>query len=164
MPHIIAPDAFVAQPWKNGGGVTREIVRWPDAEDFEVRVSLAEVAAAGPFSQFPGVRRWSFLAGDAPIELEVGGVVHALIASGDHVELGGATAITCALPAGPTRLLNLLVREGAAVQIGRGPCPLAIRFVFALAPMAWLPAGHAAVFEPPAVAALTHGAVWLASP
>lgn len=161
MPRIIAPDAFRAQPWKNGGGVTREIVRWPDAEGFAVRISLAEVAVAGPFSRFPGYQRWSFLAGDAPIDLDIGGVVYALVVPGDHVEVGGATALSCALPAGPTRLLNLLVRHGEAVQVGRGPCPWAIQFAFALAPLPWLPAGHAAVFDPPEEAALTRDTVWL---
>ncbi|HEX7836301.1 MAG TPA: HutD family protein [Kofleriaceae bacterium] len=165
MPRIIAPAEFRTQPWKNGGGVTHEIVRWPDNEAhdqaYDVRVSLAEVRAPGPFSRFSGYRRWSFLAGGAPIALDVGGVVHELRALGERLEVGADVAISCALPAGPTRLLNFLVRDGIAAQIGQGPCPLPVRLVFALAAMPWLPEGHAAVFEPAAHAVLERYAVWL---
>lgn len=50
----------VAVPWKNGGGITREVAVWPPGADFETfhwRVSMAEVREAGPFSMFPGVDR-----------------------------------------------------------------------------------------------------------
>ncbi|MFI5807093.1 HutD family protein [Streptomyces sp. NPDC051561] len=49
-----------AVAWKNGGGVTREIAGGPEGAgmtDFLWRVSLANVAADGPFSVFPGVDR-----------------------------------------------------------------------------------------------------------
>lgn len=174
MPRILAPAEFRTQPWKNGGGVTHEIVRWPDSQAsetseasaasaaYDVRVSLAEDRAPGPFSRFPGYRRWSFLAAGAPISLTVGDVVHELVALGDHLEVGGDVAIACALPAGPTRLLNILVRDGVSVRVGHGPSPRALRFVFALAAMPWLPEGHAAVFDPPEHATLERHAVWLA--
>ena len=50
----------VATPWRNGGGITREIAAWPAGatlEDFDWRVSMAEVREVGPFSRFPGVDR-----------------------------------------------------------------------------------------------------------
>jgi environmental stress-induced protein Ves len=49
----------VAQPWKNGGGVTREVAVSPGGGgfDFDWRVSIAEVGAGGPFSRFPEVDR-----------------------------------------------------------------------------------------------------------
>ncbi len=161
MHRILTPSEFRPQPWKNGGGVTDEIVRWPDTELYDVRISIADDRAPGPFSRFPGYRRWSFLAGPAPIALDIGGTVHELIALGDHVEVAGDVAITCALPDGPTRLLNILVRDGVDAFVGHGPSPRPIRFAFALADLPWLPEGHAAVFDPPALAALTRHAVWL---
>jgi uncharacterized protein len=165
VPRILTPAEFRSQPWKNGGGVTHEIVRWPDSDasddPYEIRISIADDRTPGPFSRFPGYRRWSFLAGSAPIVLEVAGTVRELVTLGDHLEVGGDVAITCALPAGPTRLFNILVRDGVDAIVGRGPCARPIRFAFALAAMPWLPAGHAAVFDPPAVATLTAGAVWL---
>ena len=161
MVRILSPASFRSQPWKNGGGVTHEIVRWPDADDYDVRISVADDRVAGPFSRFPGHRRWSFLAAPAPIELDVAGEVRLLASLGDVLEVDGDVAITCALPRGPTRLLNVLVRHGLDVAIGRGPCARPIRFAFALAGQAWLPADHAAVLDPPEVAALDERAVWV---
>lgn len=51
---------IAATPWKNGGGVTREIAtgRVSGGEPgWGWRVSLAEVAADGPFSLFPDTDR-----------------------------------------------------------------------------------------------------------
>ena len=50
------------QPWKNGGGITREVAIHPSHAqisklDFDWRVSIAQVDASGPFSQFPGFDR-----------------------------------------------------------------------------------------------------------
>jgi len=50
----------VATPWKNGGGVTREVAVWPAGagiDAFDWRVSIAEVTGAGPFSHFAGIDR-----------------------------------------------------------------------------------------------------------
>lgn len=47
-------------PWKNGGGVTTEIMAWPPAaglDAFDWRISMAQVASGGPFSAFPGIDR-----------------------------------------------------------------------------------------------------------
>jgi len=159
--HLVSPAEFRSQPWKNGGGVTHEIVRWPDSEAYDVRISLADDRVPAPFSRFPGYRRWSFLAGTAPIVLDVAGVRHELVALGDHVEVGGDVPITCELPGGPTRLLNFLVRDGVAAQIGHGACPYPIRFAYALGAQGAMPAGHAAICDPPAFITLTHAAVWL---
>jgi uncharacterized protein len=49
-----------AVPWKNGGGVTREVAVHPRGsgfESFDWRVSIAEVRAGGPFSVFPDIDR-----------------------------------------------------------------------------------------------------------
>ena len=57
---LLPASARRAVPWKNGGGITREIACEPPAaglEDFVWRVSSAEVARAGPFSAFAGVER-----------------------------------------------------------------------------------------------------------
>jgi len=42
-----------AMTWKNGGGVTREIICQPlgaGMDDFDWRVSIAHIASDGPFS------------------------------------------------------------------------------------------------------------------
>jgi uncharacterized protein len=64
-----------AVPWKNGGGLTREVAVHPPGSDlasFDWRVSLAEVRRGGPFSSFPGVdRHMAVLEGQ--LELSVAG-------------------------------------------------------------------------------------------
>jgi environmental stress-induced protein Ves len=48
------------QRWKNGAGTTREIAVEPagaGTDDFDWRLSLAEVDRDAPFSAFPGVDR-----------------------------------------------------------------------------------------------------------
>lgn len=68
-----------AVPWKNGGGITREIAAGPDGasmSDFDWRVSLADVAADGPFSAFPGVERILTVVEGAGMALTVGGTPH----------------------------------------------------------------------------------------
>ncbi|MEO8707170.1 MAG: HutD family protein [Kofleriaceae bacterium] len=105
------------QPWKNGGGVTHEIVRWPDTGEYDVRVSIAEVARSGPFSTFPGYQRWSIvLAGDLGLVETARGHTHRL-AIGEPFQLAGETAVTAQLTA-PAALLNILVKPGWLVGIG----------------------------------------------
>jgi environmental stress-induced protein Ves len=62
------------QPWKNGGGVTSEVIAYPlgcGTHDFDWRVSIAEVTEAGPFSCFEGVDRvLAVLEGE--LELDIG--------------------------------------------------------------------------------------------
>jgi environmental stress-induced protein Ves len=113
----IAASRVASQPWKNGGGRTRELFAWPDREQWRVRVSLADIEADGPFSPFPGVTRWFAV-------LEGGGVELAFDDRRVHVERGdapfvfdGALAPMCRLVNGPTRDLNLMLRgvNGAMV-------------------------------------------------
>lgn len=60
VPGILRAATRRALPWKNGGGITREVAAFPPGSglaDFDWRISIAEVRAAGPFSRFPGVDR-----------------------------------------------------------------------------------------------------------
>ena len=57
---ILKASDGVQTPWRNGGGVTREVAAWPPgtgAADFDWRISIATVSRGGPFSAFPGVDR-----------------------------------------------------------------------------------------------------------
>lgn len=59
-------------PWKNGGGHTRTLACWPpgaDMDNFDWRVSVASVAASGPFSVFVGVERQIMLLDGAGVHL-----------------------------------------------------------------------------------------------
>ncbi|CAJ0811003.1 MULTISPECIES: HutD family protein [Ralstonia] len=57
---LIPADAMRRMPWKNGGGVTTEIAIAPEGatlDNFDWRISTAQVDAAGPFSRFTGFDR-----------------------------------------------------------------------------------------------------------
>lgn len=57
---LIPAVAMRRMPWKNGGGVTTEIAIAPAGatlDNFDWRVSTAQVDAAGPFSRFAGIDR-----------------------------------------------------------------------------------------------------------
>lgn len=155
---VIAPTAWRAQPWKNGSGITHEIWRTPDRDDYDVRVSVAEITRSGPFSQFPGYRRWSLLVGPAPIEL-VHEQAFELVSPGDQIEVAGDAVITANLRDGATQLLNVLAR--IPIAIGHGPIARPVRFMFALAPRPQLARWASAVLEPPATTDTTD-CIWIA--
>ncbi len=91
------------QPWKNGGGVTRELLAWPEPASWRVRISVAEVTADGPFSRFEGVQRWfAVLQGDG-VRLTVDRQVTELgIGDAPH-GFSGEAETACTLLGGPTR-------------------------------------------------------------
>jgi environmental stress-induced protein Ves len=129
--------ALVAAPWKNGGGVTREVAAFPGQagmDSFVWRVSVADVAQAGPFSRFEGVDRTLVLLAGAGMVLDekVGAQVvksHALARPLDIARFDGDVHIDARLIDGATRDLNLMVRREAAqgeLDVWRSdatPCP-----------------------------------------
>ncbi|MCZ0993430.1 HutD family protein [Streptomyces noursei] len=53
---ILRADGRAAVPWRNGGGLTREVAAHPPGagwDAFAWRVSLAEVTRDGPYSRCP---------------------------------------------------------------------------------------------------------------
>lgn len=60
MMRKLRPGDFQRMPWKDGGGETLQIAIGPagaTVDNFDWRVSMAHVAAAGPFSAYPGIDR-----------------------------------------------------------------------------------------------------------
>lgn len=113
-----------AEPWRNGRGVTYVIARWPDQDDYDVRVSIAEVSEPGPFSTFPGRTRWSTLVSDGAIELAGRALVRGL-----PLELAGDEAVVATVVDGPVTLLNI-VAWPRHVEVGSGPPPTDADFTF----------------------------------
>jgi environmental stress-induced protein Ves len=117
---LIRAEALVATPWKNGGGVTREIAAAASAaattfDAFSWRVSVADVAQPGPFSRFDGVDRTLVLLSGAGMTLvEEGGARHVLARPLDRLAFAGEMALRAELHDGPTRDFNLMVRRELA--------------------------------------------------
>ncbi len=107
--------ALPATPWKNGGGSTREIACWPQGagfDDFLWRVSIARIAASGPFSRFAGVDRViTLLEGDG-VRLQGHGVNHRLDQPLAPFAFSGDNAIDCTLLGGPSSDFNVMTRRG----------------------------------------------------
>lgn len=107
---------YVTVPWKNGGGLTREILKVPrDAAAFDWRLSLASVATPGPFSAFDGCDRTLVLVRGAGIELDFGPHGQATLrAPGELAAFDGAWPTRCTLIEGPSTDLNLIVTRARA--------------------------------------------------
>lgn len=100
------------QPWRNGGGVTREMLAWPTPDDWLVRFSIADIERAGPFSSFPNIDRWFAVLSGNGVRL---GASETVIKRGDEaVNFDGALAPDCMLIDGATRDLNLMIRRDTA--------------------------------------------------
>jgi environmental stress-induced protein Ves len=54
---LLGTAQFKSQPWKNGGGSTLELYKYPQHENYDIRLSIATVSSSGPFSKFPGYLR-----------------------------------------------------------------------------------------------------------
>jgi environmental stress-induced protein Ves len=121
-------DQLASTPWKNGGGVTREIVRIPvdsGMNDFRWRASIAELAASGPFSAFEGVDRVLVLLSGEGVHLQSsdGSIDHRLDTVLEPFAFAGERAISASLLAGPSRDFNVMTRRAttrADVRIVRG--------------------------------------------
>jgi environmental stress-induced protein Ves len=111
---LVALDEAAAQPWRNGGGVTRELLAWPSEADWRVRMSVADVAAAGPFSRFPGIERWFAVLEGEGVVLDIAGHEHAVGASDGPLRFDGGAGVACRLRGGATRDFNLMAPPGSA--------------------------------------------------
>lgn len=100
-------------PWRNGGGRTRELLAWPSTTDWQVRVSVAEIVADGPFSPYPGIDRWFAVLGGAGVVLTLPQGEATLRPGSAAVAFAGEAAPACRLIDGPTQDLNLMLRRGA---------------------------------------------------
>ena len=111
--------AIVPQAWKNGGGLTREIAVGPrgaDMDNFDWRISVAEITQDAPFSLFPGVDRCIVLLAGGGLHLRSEGgngpVDHRL----DRVHLpfhfSGDERLESTLLAGASCDFNVMTRRG----------------------------------------------------
>lgn len=115
MHRLVRSSDVPAQPWRNGGGATRELLAWPSAADWQVRVSVADIESDGPFSSFPGVERWFTVLQGTGVELDIGSnndsEIRRLHRGDAPLRFDGAAATHCRLLDSATRDLNLMLRD-----------------------------------------------------
>ncbi len=106
-----------SEPWRNGGGVTRELASHPKAASaqdgvWDWRVSIADVSKAGDFSAFTGMERVLTVIDGELLLLTVDGAEHPL-EKYRPFRFSGEAAAHGALPTGDIRDLNVITRTGS---------------------------------------------------
>lgn len=109
--------------WRNGAGWTSEILRVPEREEWQWRLSIAEIDADAPFSVFPGVERELVLLSGNGLRLRFDdGDTHELLPPHDRLRFAGERAAFGELIDGPTRDFNLMwQRDAVDAQLWHRP-------------------------------------------
>src|SRR4051794_27460364 len=109
-PAIVRSADIAPQPWRDGGGVTRELLAWPNTRDWLLRVSVAEIHSSGPFSIYPGVDRWLAVLDGGGVRLETGGSDAAQLSAHDRClhAFSGDAATHCTALGAPSRDFNIM--------------------------------------------------------
>src|SRR5262245_55036032 len=107
----LTPAQYRTMSWKNGQGITHEIAREPAAGDALLwRLSIAEVAADGEFSLFPGIDRTITLIDGAGMELDFDEApVERIDRPFTPFDFSGDWRCRCRLIKGAIRDFNLMV-------------------------------------------------------
>lgn len=118
---VVAYSGLLPVPWRNGGGVTRQVLSGKLAgngflepasgDGWDWRISIAEVDSGGDFSAFDGMARILTVIEGEGLALTIDGLERWLPR---YTALGfdGGSATSAKLPAGPIRDLNLMTRTG----------------------------------------------------
>jgi hypothetical protein len=117
---VVRAEDVAAQPWANGGGTTRELLR---AADDAWRLSLADIDSDGPFSTFPGKQRLLTVVDGTVLRLVVDGT-ESVVEWGRPFAFAGNAEVAASIPEGPVRALNAIVSEGidpfvTVLELGR---------------------------------------------
>ena len=113
---ILRSSDYQRMPWKNGGGTTTEIWKavGPDGAILW-RLSIADVAADGPFSEFPGIDRWIMMVEGKGMELRISDLgTKRMEKPFEPLAFSGDAKTDCKLVDGPIRDLNLMVARNHA--------------------------------------------------
>lgn len=144
-----------AVPWKNGRGLTREIATQPEGsgfDDFDWRLSIAEVRSGGPFSSFPGIeRQMAVLSGRLVLSIAEGEPL-SVSPQSPPLRFAGEVPVLAQPPDEPVIDLNLMTRRGRCTGLLRRETARAGSLV---------PSAHAAVLVALAPLGLAaHGERW----
>jgi environmental stress-induced protein Ves len=121
-----AIDALRCEPWRNGAGWTRTIcAQQPStAPSMQAngaskqpplwRISVADITAAGQFSQFEGMDRTAVMVQGGRLQLSNDAVQLDFDGIGSQIQFPGEWSLYCSEPQVPTQLLNIMVQRGQA--------------------------------------------------
>jgi environmental stress-induced protein Ves len=108
-------------PWRNGGGVTREVAafRGPDDGEFLWRLSIATVNADGPFSAFEGIDRTIAVLAGRGIALQMPDRTVRVTGDTGPFSFAGETPVHAVVLEGETTDLNAMTRRGHFIHTMR---------------------------------------------
>src|SRR5476651_2240827 len=111
---LITVDSLLSMPWKNGGGTTREVLKFPASatiDTFDWRISLATVATSGPFSIFPEIDRTMIVTDGQGIELDGESKRLVLRRADEPFSFAGESPYRASLIDGPIADFNVMTRR-----------------------------------------------------
>jgi environmental stress-induced protein Ves len=114
-PRVIRFAPLEPSAWANGRGTTVELFRSPLTGDFDVRLSIATVGEAAPFSPLPGIDRALMPLAPEGLAVAVGGTPLEL-ARFEVLRFAGEDPIV-ATGGEPGYDLNLMVRRGCGSPV-----------------------------------------------
>ena len=120
---VIPANEYQRVRWKNGLGWTREIVRVPDVDDWDWRLSIAEIERDADFSAFPGIdRELVLLSGNGLRIVFDDGETQTLLPPHDQLRFAGERGARGELVDGTTHDFNLMWRRDRLdAQLWRRP-------------------------------------------
>ena len=115
MLELLTEQDYRTTPWKNGRGVTEDVLLLPlgaSHENFDIRISRAPIVDESQFSAFPGIDRTITRLSENPLVLR--------FEDGEEVALGhlspyrfdSASAPCSQLPDGASQVMNVMTRRG----------------------------------------------------
>lgn len=109
---VIPANEYRRERWRNELGWTREIHRFPQREDWDWRISIAEIERDSEFSRFPGIDREIVLLAGNGMRLRFDdGEVRELQPPHDRMRFAGERQVSAELLDGPTHDFNLMWRR-----------------------------------------------------
>ncbi len=110
---VIPANEYRRVRWRNELGWTREILTQPEGEDWDWRLSIAEIERDAAFSSFPGIDRELVLLAGNGLRLRFDdGETHELQPPHDKLRFAGERIVTGELVDGRTHDFNLMWRRG----------------------------------------------------
>lgn len=113
---VLRSGDYQRMTWKNGGGTTTEIWKATGADGGVLwRLSIADVASDGAFSDFPGIDRWIMVIEGKGMVLDIAGLsAQRLERLFEPLAFPGDAKTGCRLIDGPIRDFNLMVARSHA--------------------------------------------------
>lgn len=109
--YVIPANEYRRVRWKNGLGWTREILRQPDHEAWDWRLSIAEIEQDADFSAFPSVDRELVLLRGQGMRLRFEDTTVELAPPHGRCRFAGEAVVRGELVDGPTHDFNLMWRR-----------------------------------------------------